>query len=92
VELTLSVTAGAHTAGIGETLRTSGGPAVVRVAVAGVPEGTVTFHTEEGKAHREPMADRPIEWHAGPDSSFVRVEVRHPDGRMAALTNPVILV
>jgi hypothetical protein len=25
------------------------------------------------------------------ESAYVRVEVRHPTGRMAALTNPIIL-
>jgi hypothetical protein len=46
--------------------------------------------------HRESFpGDGPgvVEWgtNAG-ESAFVRVEVRHPDGRMAAIGNPVILV
>ncbi|MDG6107037.1 hypothetical protein Daura_27715 [Dactylosporangium aurantiacum] len=30
-------------------------------------------------------------WRTGGDAGFARVEARHPDGRMAALTNPVVL-
>jgi hypothetical protein len=91
VELALSVTAGDRTAGIGEELPTGGASAVVRLHVSGVAAGTVTFHTDQGKAHHAPLATD-LEWQTtAADSSFVRVEVRHEDGRMAALTNPVIL-
>ena len=34
-----------------------------------------------------------VEWRTSADeSAFVRIEVRHPGGHMAALTNPVILM
>jgi hypothetical protein len=69
---------------------------VARVAVTGVPSGTVSFHTELGKAHQASLADTgsgTVEWRLDArDSAFVRVEVRHPHGHMAALTNPIILV
>jgi hypothetical protein len=29
--------------------------------------------------------------HSAQESTFVRVEVRHPGGRMAALANPIII-
>ena len=33
-----------------------------------------------------------VEWHiSAADSTFVRIEVRHPEGHMAALSNPIIL-
>jgi len=33
-----------------------------------------------------------VEWRTSRDESeFVRIEVRHPAGHMAALTNPIIL-
>ncbi len=93
VDLALTVTAGARTAGIGERLRCDDEPVVVRLAVRGVPDGVVTFLTAQGKVRREPLSDdTAIEWRTtAAESSFVRVEVRHADGRMAALTNPVIL-
>ncbi|WP_327579909.1 hypothetical protein [Streptomyces sp. NBC_00145] len=33
-----------------------------------------------------------VQWEtAAEDSVFVRIEVRHPNGHVAALTNPIIL-
>ncbi|GIJ80442.1 hypothetical protein SAMN05443287_10445 [Micromonospora phaseoli] len=95
VSLDVTATTGDRAAGIGERLHSGGAPIVVRVAVAGVPSGIVSLHTEQGVAHRQPLpADGTgtVEWRttAG-DSGFVRVEIRHPNRRMAALTNPVIL-
>ncbi|MEV0622980.1 CehA/McbA family metallohydrolase [Nonomuraea sp. NPDC050404] len=93
IDLSLEVCAGPRRAGIGERLDTCGEPVSVRVAVQGVPAGTVTFHTDRGRARREPLpAGGVLEWvtSAG-ESAFVRVEVRHPSGHMAALTNPVTL-
>lgn len=90
VELSVTAFAGPQQAGIGETLTTGGADIVVRVAVRGVPTGTVGFHTEQGKAGQTPVADV-VEWRVGA-AEYVRVEVRHPDGRMAALSNPVFLV
>lgn len=70
-------------------LRFAVGPdAMVTVEVDGVPAGYVTLHTERGEVHRSVLPE-PIRWSVG-DALFVRVEVRHPDGRMAALSNPLI--
>ncbi|GLW56916.1 hypothetical protein [Kitasatospora phosalacinea] len=49
------------------------------------------FRTERGREHRAPAAAE-VRW--GTDAgrtAFVRVEVRRPDGRVAAPTNPVLL-
>ncbi|WP_326596850.1 hypothetical protein [Streptomyces brevispora] len=60
-----------------------------------MPAGTVGFRTERGKAHRVSLPG------SGPgavdgqlraaDSAFVRIEVRHRERQMAALSSPVIL-
>ena len=95
IELSLEVSAGERCAGIGERLETGDEPAVVRVGVRGVPSGIAGFHTDRGKVHRESLpGDRSgtVEWRTSADeAAFVRVEVRHPGGRMAALSNPIIL-
>lgn len=87
VSLSLTATAGDATAGIGERLRTGGGPVGVRLSVGGVPEGTARFHTERGFIAASDLCFSTTAAEAG----FVRAEVRHPDGRMAALTNPIML-
>ncbi|WP_152644849.1 hypothetical protein [Kitasatospora griseola] len=61
-------------------------PVELRLELAGVADPQVRVHTERGKAP----------WEAGgrvsaAETRFVRVEVRHPDGRTAALTNPILL-
>ncbi|MER6916653.1 CehA/McbA family metallohydrolase [Streptomyces sp. NPDC000594] len=94
VELSFTVHGGGGSAGIGGTLR-GGGPVAVRVRVGGVPSGTVQLHTERGRAYTAglpPEGSGTVEWatDAG-ESGFVRAEVRHPDGAMAAVTNPVLL-
>ncbi|WP_326769592.1 CehA/McbA family metallohydrolase [Streptomyces sp. NBC_01591] len=95
VELSFRASAGDRSAGIGERLEAGDAPAEVRVDVRGVPSGTVGFHTERGRAHHVSLpasGSGAVEWRIGTaDSAFVRVEVRHPDGRMAALSNPIIL-
>ncbi|MBS2534428.1 CehA/McbA family metallohydrolase [Catenulispora sp. NF23] len=95
VELSLTVSAGNHTAGIGERLTTGGEPAVARVDMRGVPSGVVSFHTVQGKIHSAPLPDTgegTVQWHTtAAESAFIRIEVRHPEGRMAALSNPIIL-
>ncbi|MEU5859898.1 CehA/McbA family metallohydrolase [Nonomuraea sp. NPDC047529] len=95
VELSLQVSAGDGSAGIGGRLDTHGGPAVVRVDVRGVPSGTVSFHTDRGTVHRAALPGNGsgvLEWQTNAEeSAFVRIEVRHPDEHMAALTNPIIL-
>lgn len=96
VELAFTVTAGERPAGIGESLDTDRGPAVAQLRVSGVPEGTVTFHTGEGAVHRAVLpaaGSAEVPWRtSAAESAFVRVEVRRPGGRMAALSNPIILV
>nr|WP_255620829.1 CehA/McbA family metallohydrolase [Pseudonocardia sp. DSM 110487] len=96
VDLSVEISAGDRTAGIGERLPTSGLPASMRVSVRGVPSGTVTVHTDRGRVHGESLpGDGPgiVEWRtSAAESVFVRVEVRHPGGHMAALSNPIILV
>jgi predicted metal-dependent phosphoesterase TrpH len=95
IEVSLEVAAGDHSAGIGERLTTYGAPVAVRVDVDGVPSGTVSFHTDRGTVHNESLpgdGSGVIEWCTSADeAAFVRIEVRHPGGHMAALTNPVIL-
>jgi hypothetical protein len=96
IELSFEATAGDGRAGIGERLETGGEPVAVRVDVRGVPSGAVTFHTELGTVLRESLPGGgagTVEWRTGAsESAFVRVEIRHADGRMAALTNPVVLL
>jgi len=95
VDLSFEVAAGERTAGIGERLATRGEPATVRAKVGGVPSGAISLHTDRGAVHRTslPGSGRgSTEWRTGPqESRFVRIEVRHPDGRMAALSNPIVL-
>jgi hypothetical protein len=92
VQLCFDAAAGDNRAGIGERLQTEKQPAVVRLRVRGVPTGTVSFHTDRGKAHEEPLPADTVEWRTtAAESAFVRAEIRHPGGRVAALTNPVIL-
>lgn len=95
IELSLQVSAGGRGAGIGQRLETGDGPALVRAGVRGVPSGTVSFHTDRGKVHRELLPGDglgAVEWRtSAEESAFVRVEVRHPGGHMAALSNPIIL-
>jgi hypothetical protein len=97
-EVSLAFVAGTRTrsAQVGEQLRTDGEDVRVRVRVRGVPSGTVTFHTERGTAHRDAL---PFEgtgtftWStSAEETSFVRVEVRHPTNQIAALTNPITLI
>ena len=102
VELSFTVSAGsgsgagAQRVGAGGRLETCGGPVVAQVGVRGVPSGVVSFHTGEGKVHVASLSAAgvgAVEWRTGArESPFVRVEVRHPGGRMAALSNPVTLV
>ncbi|MGC4808361.1 CehA/McbA family metallohydrolase [Micromonospora sp. DT233] len=95
IELLLTVSAGGRSAGTGERLATHGEPTVVRAEVRGVPAGRVSFHTDRGRVHSESLpADGAgaVQWQTdAAESAFVRIEVRHHGGQMAALTNPVIL-
>jgi hypothetical protein len=95
VQLSLQVSTPARSAGMGERLEAGGAPALVEVTVGGVPSGMVWLHTDRGTVHRQQLpADGrgTVEWRtSGRPPAFVRVEVRHPGGHAAALTNPVIL-
>ncbi|MET7298706.1 CehA/McbA family metallohydrolase [Embleya sp. NPDC005575] len=96
-EVEVSFTAGVdgRIAGVGEQLATRGGRVEVRAAVLGVPAATVSFHTDGGKVHRVSLpgdAAGAVQWYTtAEDSAFVRIEVRHPNGHVAALTNPIVL-
>ncbi|WP_330452117.1 MULTISPECIES: CehA/McbA family metallohydrolase [unclassified Streptomyces] len=82
-------------AGLGERLATHGEQVEVHAAVRGVPTGTVSFHTDRGKVHQASLPDGgvgAVRWNTTADrSAFVRIEVRHTNGHVAALTNPIIL-
>jgi hypothetical protein len=96
VDLSLTVSAGGRRAGIGDRLDTAGATVTVRVEVRGVPSGMVGIHTDRGTAYHAPLSADGAgsgRWQTtAPESAFVRVEVRHPDGQLAALTNPVVLL
>ena len=96
VELSFEVSAGAQRVGIGGQLACGDEPVVARVGVRGVPSGVVGFHTKAGKVHEGSLSAAgvgAVEWRTGAaaESGFVRVEVRHPGGGMAALSNPIVL-
>ncbi|RCG13683.1 histidinol phosphatase [Streptomyces reniochalinae] len=95
LDVSLVANAGGRVAGVGERLATHGRQVEVQAAVRGVPVGTVSFHTDRGKVHRASLPGDEagvVRWGttAG-NSAFVRIEVRRPDGHVAALTNPIIL-
>ncbi|GAA1233783.1 hypothetical protein GCM10009665_25060 [Kitasatospora nipponensis] len=95
VDVSFAAHAEGRVAGVGERLATHGGQVEVHAAVRGVPAGTVSFHTDRGKVHRAPLPGDgagAVQWDTTAESSaFVRIEVRHPNGHVAALTNPIIL-
>lgn len=95
VDVSFSAHADGRVAGVGERLTARGGQVEVHVAVRGVPAGTVGFHTDRGKVHRASLPGDEagsVQWDTTAEqSAFVRVEVRHPNGHVAALTNPIIL-
>jgi hypothetical protein len=94
IEVFLEVSAGDRRAGIGQRLATRGEPCTVRVDVRATPSATVSFHTDRGMVHHESLTEEGsggLEWRtSAKEAAYVRVEVRHADGRMAALTNPVV--
>lgn len=87
VELSFTATSGNRSAGIGQRLVPRQEPVDVKADIRGVPGGTVSFHTELGRAHEEPLPDEGpggVRWRtSATDSAYVRVEVRHRDGGMA---------
>ena len=95
VELSLTAAAGDNSAGIGEQLGARGEPIVILAEVRGVPSGAVSFHTDRGTVHRASLPSSgsgTVDWRtSAEESQFVRVEVRHDGGSMAALSNPILL-
>src|SRR6266542_3819165 len=102
VDLTLSVSGGGRSAGIGERLPVASNvAATATLKVGGVPNGTVLFISDEGQTHAEALpAGGTVRWQTTPAvAAYVRAEVRHPSsdpsgvipGPMAALTNPIFL-
>jgi hypothetical protein len=95
VRLSFTVHVGDREAGIGDQLEALGEPVDVHAEIAGVPAGIVTLHTRHGVEHRESLPQNgsgDVRWRAGGTGlGFVRVDVRHPDGRMAVLTNPIFV-
>jgi predicted metal-dependent phosphoesterase TrpH len=91
VSLTFEASAGDRTAGIGERLDAEPDEEVtVSMAVEGVASGTIRLVTDEGEMDAGPVST--AEWRTRPRAAaYVRAEVRHPDGTMAAFTNPVFL-
>jgi hypothetical protein len=69
--------------------------AVVAASVRGVASGRLSFHTEQGRVRSvtlPPGGADEVTWETpATDAGFVRVVVRHRDGSMAALTNPIVL-
>lgn len=95
VEVAFTANAEGRVAGVGERLTTHGGRVDVRAAMQGVPSAAVGFHTDRGRVHRVTLpGDRAgvVRWHtAAEESAFVRIAVRHSNGHVAALTNPIVL-
>src|SRR3954470_22632840 len=91
VSMTFTATAGSRTAGIGGRLGAGRGDEVrLAVAAEGVPAGVVRLFTDEGQVFEGPAGS--ATWRTTPRvSPYVRAEVRHLDGSMAAFTNPIFL-
>ncbi len=91
VSLTFTASSGSHHAGIGERLKVDPGDEVtVSMTVEGVPAGVIRLITDEGQMLEQPVG--PLTWKTRPRvAPYIRAEVRHPDGTMAAFTNPIFL-
>jgi hypothetical protein len=91
VSLSFEAATGSRTAGIGERLGAEpGDPVTVSVGSEGVGAGVIRLFTDEGQVFEGPVGT--ATWRTTPRvSPYVRAEVRHPDGSMAAFTNPVFL-
>jgi predicted metal-dependent phosphoesterase TrpH len=78
-------------ADIGDTLD-GRGPTDVALRVQGATGDTVSFHTDRGEAGGGTVdsADATVTTRLA-TARWVRAEVRHPDGTMAALTDPIWL-
>jgi hypothetical protein len=91
VSLSFEAATGSRTGGIGERLGAEpGDPVTVSVRTEGVPAGVIRLFTDEGQVFEGPVGT--ATWRTTPRvSPYVRAEVRHPDGSMAAFTNPIFL-
>jgi hypothetical protein len=91
VSMTFEASGGGRTAGVGERLAAGPGEQVtVSVSVEGVPSGVIRLVTDEGEVYAGPVGT--ASWRTRPRAAaYVRAEVRHSDGTMAALTNPIFL-
>ncbi|MFF3075205.1 CehA/McbA family metallohydrolase [Kitasatospora sp. NPDC057936] len=83
VRLEFTVTGDGRQAGIGEELAVpADAPLDVRLAVSGVPGGTVRFLTDEGQMHQESLpagGSGTVVWRTTASlAAYVRTEVRHP--------------
>jgi hypothetical protein len=91
VSLSFAASSGARTAGIGERLGAAPGEEVtVSVRTEGVGAGSIRLVTDQGRVYEGTV--EAATWHTtAATSAYVRAEVRHPGGSMAAFTNPVFL-
>jgi hypothetical protein len=83
VQLDFTATGHGRQAGIAERLSVpADAPVDVRLTVAGVPNGTVRFVTDEGQLHQESLAadgTGTVVWRTTASlAGYVRAEVRHP--------------
>ncbi|MFJ8472279.1 CehA/McbA family metallohydrolase [Kitasatospora sp. NPDC094011] len=83
VTLDLTATGNGRQAGIGEELTVpADAPVDVRLAVSGVPGGTVRLLTDEGQLHQESLpadGSGTVVWRTTASlAAYVRAEVRHP--------------
>lgn len=95
VALSLQASAGPRRAGIGQRLGVGNDPLVVHLSLRGVPAGVATIHSGHGEVYRHVLpADgcSDVRWHAARrDLGFIRLEVRHANGQMGALSNPIVI-
>jgi hypothetical protein len=96
VELDFVAVADGRVAGIGQHLPGSQGePVRVRLRAAGAPAAVATLHGQDGTVHAAPLgvgAAGTLEWETRlGTTSWLRAELRQPDGALVALTNPIWL-
>jgi len=96
VELDFLAMADGRLAGVGEHL--PGGdrePVRVRLRVGGAPAAVATLHGQDGTVHAAPLGPGSagtLAWETRLGAtSWLRAEVRQPDGTLVALTNPIWL-
>jgi hypothetical protein len=91
-----SLAAGIHTGGWRPAMGNSdthlrGQVAVPHTVVLAEELSAVRLLTDRGRVHQAELPGV-VSWETtAEESAYVRVEVRHADGHMAALTNPIVL-